>query len=125
MTTTYFLPNGASQLVFSSATTSYGARSGSGSAMRPPLLTRASIRSMILRASSRRSLASSQRGDSGIRKNSSTAIRRFSHGQEPQEPPVVDREPVVRDDAADDDEEQEDADGLAGQHHPGAAMSAP
>ena len=41
-------------------------------------MTRASIRSMTLRAWSRRSRASSQRGDSGIRKNSATATRMFS-----------------------------------------------
>ena len=68
MATTYCLPNGASQLVFSSATTSYGDKSGSGSATWPPLLARVSIRSMTWRALSRRSRASSQRGDSGIRK---------------------------------------------------------
>ena len=78
MISTYRLPNGASQFGFSSATTWYGARSGSARAMRPPRLARISIRSMILRAWSRRSLASSQRGDSGIRKNSAMAIRMFS-----------------------------------------------
>ena len=78
MTSTYRLPNTASQLVFSSATTWCGARSGSARAIRPPLLARISIRSMILRAWSRRSRASSQRGDSGMRKNSAMAITMFS-----------------------------------------------
>ena len=63
-------------LVFSCATTWYGDTSGSGSTG-CRLMTRASIFSTALRAWSCRPLASSQRGDSGIRKNSATAISRF------------------------------------------------
>ena len=65
-------------LVFSSDTTCwYGARSGSGSTG-CRFMTRASIRSMTLRAWSWCPLTSSQRGDSGSRQAKIRAMRMFS-----------------------------------------------
>jgi hypothetical protein len=72
----YCLPNGANMLVFSVATTWYGDTSGSGSTGWR-FMTRASVFSTARRAWSCRPLASSQRGDSGIRKYSATATMRF------------------------------------------------
>ena len=77
VTNTYCLANGANMLVFSSVTTSYGFRSGSGSTGWR-FMIRASRRSTILRAWSVRPLASSQRGDSGSRQMISSITTRFS-----------------------------------------------
>ena len=124
MTTTYCLPNGASQLVFSSATTSYGARSGSGSTGWPlhdprlhPLHDLAGLVAAFpgLQPARRLRHPEEQRHrDQDVQP-----------GQQPQVSPVLAGEPVVRDDAGQDDQEQEDADGLADHASPGAGHVGP
>src|ERR1700728_4343578 len=90
---TYCGANTTSMLVFSSATTWCGCRSGSGSTGWL-FLTRASIRSTILRASSRRL---------GNPEEQHYHHQEVQPGQQPLEGLVVGRDQVVRDPADQDD----------------------